>query len=881
MNETIEQLNETLRGRYEFERPIGSGGMATVYLAHDVRHDRQVAIKVLRPELSSGLGADRFLREIKIAARLHHPHILAVFDSGRADDLLYYVMPYVKGESLRQTIAREGKLPVRETVRILREVVDALAFAHAHDVVHRDIKPDNILITGDHVAVADFGVAKAVSAAGSSSLTGTGIPIGTPTYMAPEQAAGDPAVDQRSDIYAVGVLAYELLIGRPPFAEGTTQEILAAHLTKRPTSLRHHRSDIPEPLESIVMRCLEKNPSDRWQSAAELRGLFDAIATPSGELSSITLAGLRRPARWAYGVMAALVALIIAAVFVLHPEVLAVFLPDKGSALVPQRVLVAQFENATGDAALDGLGWVAADWLSRGLQETGVVEVIDSRTVLFTRGEEGEVAPIELAQDLSAGTMVSGSYLLQGDSILFEARVLEVSTGRLLTTVSPVAGLRGAPLEAIEILRQRVMAGVASLFDPSVSAVVSGSRPPSSYEAYQEYMHAVELHDRDEHAQALQSFLHVIQLDSLWTAAAVYTAVVYMNLHQPDIADSIARALSSKPLAPMERYTVEWLQGFLNGDYERALEGARQWRAIAPGQESIFTNALAALSTNRPREALEVLMGFNPRLWRWGDDMAHVQAAAHHLLGDHRKELEVAADAFDRFGRQFNNYVDQIVALGALGRTPEIQALLNSDFDFAERGLYPSFDLQIGAIVLRAYGYEMPAQNLADAAVELVQHSAVSDSTSFGYRSRLADALAIAERWEEAHAIYSELRSQMSRSFDPADHIHHWMVFGTPHDSRVHATGMFGVTAARLGDRAAAVAARDSLERIDLPFSYAVTTIWRAKIAAVLGDNEEALRLLRKALREGAQYGVWLYVDPSLDSLRTYPPFREMLQPRG
>ena len=175
----------------------------------------------------------------------------------------------------------------------------------------------------------------------------------------------------------------------------------------------------------------------------------------------------------------------------------------------------------------------------------------------------------------------------------------------------------------------------------------------------------------------------------------------------------------------------------------------------------------------------------------------------------------------------------------------------------------------------------MQAQNLADAAVELVQHSSVPDSTSFGYRSRLADALAIAERWEEAHAIYSDLMGQMPASFDPADHIHHWMLFGTQHDSRVHAMGMFGVTAARLGDRAAAVATSDSLERSDLPFSYAVTTIWRAKIAAVLGDNEEALGLLRKALREGAQYDVWLYVDPSLDSLRTYPPFREMLQPRG
>jgi serine/threonine-protein kinase len=257
--------------------------MSTVYLARDLRHDREVAIKVLRPDLAAVLGPDRFLQEIKIAAKLQHPNILPLHDSGEADGSLYYVMPFVEGHSLRDKLAKEGELPIGEAVRILRDVVDALTEAHAHGVVHRDIKPENILLHGRHALVTDFGVAKAVSeATGREQLTTAGVALGTPAYMAPEQASADPHLDQRVDIYAVGAVAYELLTGRAVFLGTTPQMVLSAHMTEVPQPLTKYRESIPPALESIVLRCLEKRPADRWQSADELLPHLESLTTPSG-----------------------------------------------------------------------------------------------------------------------------------------------------------------------------------------------------------------------------------------------------------------------------------------------------------------------------------------------------------------------------------------------------------------------------------------------------------------------------------------------------------------------------------------------------------------------------------------------------------------------
>src|SRR6188508_1340470 len=317
MTDLFDRLNAALAGRYRIERELGAGGMATVYLAEDLRHHRQVAVKVLRHDLAASLGAERFLREIEIAARLHHPHILPLYDSGGAGDVLFYVMPLVEGQSLRDRLTKGGALPIDEGVKVIREVADALVYSHQHGVVHRDIKPENILLTSGHARVTDFGVAKSVSeAAGAAELTGTGVTLGTPAYMAPEQATADPTMDHRADIYALGAMAYEVLAGRAPFT-GNAQQVLAGHLTRKPEALSALRSTVPASVEAVVMRCLEKNPADRPQGADEVLRALDSSATTTSMVTGAAPAAValapRASRRWGRMIAGALMVMLLVA----------------------------------------------------------------------------------------------------------------------------------------------------------------------------------------------------------------------------------------------------------------------------------------------------------------------------------------------------------------------------------------------------------------------------------------------------------------------------------------------------------------------------------------------------------------------------------------
>ncbi len=286
MSDLRDRLQTAVGDSYRIEKELGGGGMSRVFLADEVALGRKVVIKVLPPEMSAGVSIERFHREIKLAAKLQHPHVVSLLTAGSEDDLLYYVMPYIEGESLRAKLQRSGELPIGETLRILREVVDALAYAHRSGVVHRDIKPDNVLLSEGHAVVTDFGVAKAVTASsGSSSLTSLGVALGTPAYMSPEQAAADPHTDHRADIYAVGALAYEMLCGEPPFTGPTPQSVMAKHVSEAAEPLIRRRPAVSEVLNSVVMRCLEKRAADRWQSAAELMPELDALTTPSGGMT--------------------------------------------------------------------------------------------------------------------------------------------------------------------------------------------------------------------------------------------------------------------------------------------------------------------------------------------------------------------------------------------------------------------------------------------------------------------------------------------------------------------------------------------------------------------------------------------------------------------
>jgi len=283
MTSLRETVSQAIGDRYVIERELGRGGMATVFLARDVKHRRQVAVKVLRQDVSAVLGAERFLREIEIAAGLQHPHILPLHDSGELDGILFYVMPYVEGESLRSRLAREGTLSVQDALLITREVADALAYAHERRVIHRDIKPENILLSGPHAVVADFGIARAITSAGATSITNTGIVVGTPAYMSPEQVAGDQSLDGRADIYALGCVLYECLTGQPPFSGASAAAVLAQQLTGAPPDVRRTRSDVSAAIQGALHRALAKNPAQRFASAADF-----AAALSGGGLSTHT-----------------------------------------------------------------------------------------------------------------------------------------------------------------------------------------------------------------------------------------------------------------------------------------------------------------------------------------------------------------------------------------------------------------------------------------------------------------------------------------------------------------------------------------------------------------------------------------------------------------
>ena len=293
----LERLAPALADRYRIEHELGAGGMATVYLARDLRHDRKVALKVLRPELAAVIGVERFLHEIKTVANLQHPHILPLHDSGEADGLVYYVMPFVEGESLRDRLVREQQLPIDDAVRIAREVADALDYAHRHNVVHRDIKPENILLHDGRAQIADFGIALAASNASGTRMTETGMSLGTPHYMAPEQAMGERLITPKADIYALGCVLYETLVGEPPFSGPTAQAIIARVLTEEPRSLITQRHTISPELEAVVRKALEKTPADRFSSAAAFsQALANPGAVPLITRGTIPVAGpLARP----------------------------------------------------------------------------------------------------------------------------------------------------------------------------------------------------------------------------------------------------------------------------------------------------------------------------------------------------------------------------------------------------------------------------------------------------------------------------------------------------------------------------------------------------------------------------------------------------------
>jgi serine/threonine-protein kinase len=575
----VEAFRRAIADRYRIEREIGRGGMATVYLAHDIRHERRVAVKVLNPELGRSLGAQRFLREIKTAANLAHPHILPLFDSGEADGLLFYVMPYVKGESLRARLTRESQLPIEDAVRITREIADALAYAHEEGIVHRDVKPANIMLEAGHAVLADFGVAQAVAEAKDDRITRTGSSLGTPAYMSPEQAAGARKLDGRTDQYALGCVLYEMLAGHPPFTGTQLESVMRRHITDDPPPVTQERPSVPEDVAKVIHRALAKSPADRFRTTGEMAAALIVMPAPHRTRP--------RPFRRLSGTTVGLLGVaVIAAVGVLilwlgwgpaPPGSVAVLQDAKPS------IVVLPFENLS-DRAEDAV-------FTNGLRGEIITQLykVGGLGTSALENRDSLKGPREIGEALGVRYVMEGDVLRSGNTVRVHVRVYDATTAK-----SVWADTYDRPLSNESLLT--VLTEVVNSVTHSVRAAVTAQElarieewptlHPDAFEPYLEGLGRLRVANmivgeeaKQGYMEAVGSFREAVSLDPGFGLAYARLALAHLSiwgLDQEEARVELAREALDQAvrLAPDlgETYHVlGWFRYWVDKDYEGAL----------------------------------------------------------------------------------------------------------------------------------------------------------------------------------------------------------------------------------------------------------------------------------------------------------------------
>ena len=681
MPDAVARLNAALQGRYTIEGGLGSGGMATVYLARDEKHERKIAIKVLRPELAASLGPERFLREIEIAARLTHPHILPLFDSGDAGGFLHYVMPYVEGESLRDRLDRETNLPVEEAIRLTNQIASALSHAHEQGVIHRDIKPENILLAGDQAIVADFGIARAVERAGGERLTGTGLAIGTVAYMSPEQAFGTDEVDATTDVYALGCVVYEMLSGRTPFEGVAPHAILARHLADSVPALRSLAPEIPVPVERAVHRALSKAPADRFPTAAAFAEALSGAMTMQARVAEE-----RRVARrhWRRGLVAAAAV----AGLSLGAWLLA------GTLGTPriERLAVLPASNMTRDAEQDYFVDGVHEALVTELQRAGL-SVIARQSVLQYRDSDKPIR--QIAQELGVDALIQPAVGREGDSVIVDVSLYDGRSQLPLWTASFPAHVEGV-LGVYRDVSRRIADQIGIVLSSAVEVRLA-ERPVVDARAYEAVLQG-QFHLRRFTPQdltiALQYFESALAIDPASAPAHVGVAKVWGYRAQagflspaetrPYVEEHIARALALDPdLASarfMEAARLVWNLWDLDAGeaafrrtieldpndaetqvfYGHVLMILGRWdEAIRRGQLAIELDPLNPFvvglygtilsSAGRSEEAIELLQDMFAKNPGTGFGMSPLLSSLH-TLGRYEEELRLRRERYASYG---------------------------------------------------------------------------------------------------------------------------------------------------------------------------------------------------------------------------------------
>ncbi len=884
MVDVLETLRAKLAPNYDVEREIGAGGMARVFLAVEQHPHRRVAIKVLDPQVSTRLLRERFIREVDLSSNLSHPHIVPIFSAGEVDGLFYYVMPYVEGESLRHRLLEERTLPLEAALHIARDVADALAFAHAQGIIHRDIKPENILLSGNHAIVADFGIARAISAAGSPTLTQAGQPIGSPGYMSPEQAMALGDLDARTDIYSLGCVLFEMLAGEPPVASMTERRVHNWTALETSKALQGSQAGVARAVKHAISRALAPLPDDRFPTVNEFAAALGAPAYRTSVPTRGVFAG-----RW--GRRKAL--LLGGGVALLGAGAAVGLLGTRGPQLNDHRVVVAVLENHTGDGALDNVGHMAADWVTQGLAQTGLVEVVSSMSVMKSSVAPGEHSHIHLdaagiqtlGRETGAGTVVSGAFYRQADSIRFQVQISAAKDGTVLRALEPIAGPIAQPLVAVEAVRQRVMATLATLFDTRLSSWAKTAGQPPTFAAYQEFIQGLDRMVQFDSRGAIGHFRRAAQEDTTFRLPLIFAAHEHMDLGEFATADSIAHAVERSPgrLSPLDQHYLTWVLAQTRGDRQRALETAREMAVIAPNSETLWLVAQCALALNRPREMIAALTALGPDrgLFRGWSVYWFYLTFGHHLVGDHRRELKEAREGRRRHPVDFAVLAAEVRALAALGRVADINERLVEAPSFPPQpGWSPADIALIAALELAAHDHRADAPAAGAWAVRWLESRPAGEARSQANRFRLALAYYIGGRVDDTRRLLEELASE--RASGPPDYATMRWIGVITGDSPGPLTfqGFLGIVAAREQRRADALRADRTLQGMSPRYLYGRNTMWRARIHAVLGERDTAVALVQEAFAQGYPRGGVMHLYPSLWSLRDYPPYQELLTPK-
>ncbi len=838
--------------------------MGRVYKVFDAKIGEKIALKIIRPEaVFDNTTVERFANELKLARKIRHKNICQMYDLGEDQGTHYIAMEYVHGEDLKQIIRKMGRLSPSQAVGIALQVGNGLAEAHKLGVVHRDLKPQNIMLDEDgNARIMDFGIARSLSGKG---ITGAGAMIGTPEYMSPEQVEGKDT-DQRSDIYSLGVILYEMVTGRVPFEGDSAFTIGAKHKSEPPKDPRSFNADLPENLSRVILRCLEKDKEKRYASTIGLCAELDKIGqgvpiaervVPVRKTSTSHEITVKFAPQKLLIPALSVVALIVAAI---------IFWPKKAPLLDPNLVAVAVFSNQTGDPKLDSLGREAAQWITEGLTQANLFAVAPLPSAEALQGQDKIKDPLrKLAIETGAGKIVVGSYHLQGDTIRFFADIRDMNSGKILQAIAPVDGPRQEPNRPLEYLRTKLMGAVACLFTPMIKSFLLAMSEAPNFESYRETLAGMKSFVRYEHPKAIEHYNQAVAFDPSNRFASICSGFVLFNQEKYTESQALVDEIkkSSEKLSSGEILLLDLLQAWLSGNLDERHRLIKQFIALTNGDAYWnYELVLEAHNDNYLHEAVEAFkkMPLEDEMWKnWGQQWG-VATSAYHILGEFKNELKEARRARKERPESLSRLWLEVRALCGMGRMKDINRLLDESSALPPQGGYSRGRIMyLAGRDLRAHGFKKESFQVLERARQWYEGRPQEEILSAANRYSQGMIFVYLERWKEAQDLFVALQKEF-----PAN---------------TEYLSACGQLAAITGNREKAQSISNQLGEIKTPYLFGSVNYARALIASSLGDKESSVKLLRQAIGEGYPYP-YAHGSMAWEKLKDYPPYVQLMKPK-